>query len=115
MHTKRRKERERNDAEAGTLRNEGGGGLSGKRPAFFKGSFEGVVLHAQDPADGAGRVRFREIEGGPVTIPILVVGEEVDLIEVLVGIELEDLLVVVVLSVDERDKKRTGIRAEDFS
>lgn len=72
------------------------------------------MLHAEISADGADGVRFGVVEGSPFAKFIFVVGPEEDLIEIAIGIELEEFLVVVIFAVDEGDEERAGIGAEKF-
>ena len=62
------------------------------------------MLHEDVSADRARRVRLREIEISPITPLIFVEGEEADLVHILIGIELENFLVVVIFAMNEGDK-----------
>jgi len=54
-------------------------------------------------------------EGRPIAPLVFVIGHEVDLVGIPVGIELEDFLVVVALAVDERVKNGAWRGAEKLA
>src|SRR5205807_1425374 len=74
-----------------------------------------VVLDADRPADSSFGVRFGKAEGSPVPKLVLVVGPEVHLAGIRVGIEFVKFLVVVALPVDKRHKAASRFGTKNFT
>ena len=72
------------------------------------------MVNADGSSKGTFGVRLRKAEGSPVTPLILVIGPEVHLIRVVVGVDLVELLIVVALAVDEGKKEISRLGAKNF-
>src|SRR2546429_461361 len=82
---------------------------------LFERCVELVVLDADRPAHGAPRVGVGKVEGGPIAKLVFVIGPEIHLVRVGVGVELIELFVVVALAVHKGDKDSSRLGTENLS